>query len=727
MPKKGIFFGIFDNGDYVRTFYAIMNTLSIPNRAFILSTALLISPGLILAKPKNQAQQPTLSEAGKKLEAEYAALYTSLQKEISEKAPKISDQKQAALQSARESLKVAQQKADAAAKFVGELSTAKALIGHAKNKWIGGADQGIAKANQDLKNAKTPEQKAAAEKSLADWQENRRQGEAALKEREANLARLSKQEAEITKNHQSAQAALAKAKADERNAANALIAEINPFLASDKLDDKLLKAAIIHHGTPQRLAAYADKGVQEKALLGKLFSDTALMREILLSGGASFGEYGNAIEIYTAIQKASDKAKSGHFQRLALATSLEHARPIPQSSIPAFATGAPATINPVKRYLHYEKAFLDGELDPAFKDLKTWEYRHFVNCDAPDEILTWGRQMLRTYRPDHIYNADYGWRYVMSVRTEVPYGSQNVHLDLTTNHQYQNIMMNGGVCGRRAFYGRFILRSFGIPTWGVTQKAHAALSHWTPKGWVVNLGAGYHSSWWDKDEVSMSGNQFLQETQARAHTEHFIKVQRAIWVSRALNEQQYNDRRGIAGGFWSKLANDISAHLASTAVTLGPLGQELGEANESQDKKIGKNKVSITDQKITVNPDGSIEIPAVVTTKPTGKFSVMASIDEGFQIHALGGFGTQYEITSAKAGKYELTAKVATVQNGQVFRISANATQANETPVPYTKGLWQATEPVVIELTEGRNIINFALTPESRGVTIKSLSLTPAK
>ena len=78
-----------------------------------------------------------------------------------------------------------------------------------------------------------------------------------------------------------------------------------------------------------------------------------------------------------------------------------------------------------------------------------------------------------------------------AVRTEVPYGSQNVKNDLPSLQNYQNIIMNGGVCGRRAFFGRFILRCFGIPTWGVTQKAHAALSHWTPKGWVVNLGAGF--------------------------------------------------------------------------------------------------------------------------------------------------------------------------------------------------------------------------------------------
>ena len=62
----------------------------------------------------------------------------------------------------------------------------------------------------------------------------------------------------------------------------------------------------------------------------------------------------------------------------------------------------------MKRYLHYEKAHLDGELDPAFGDFGTWEYRMVVSCDAPDETLAWGREMLRNYRPDLIRNNEAG-------------------------------------------------------------------------------------------------------------------------------------------------------------------------------------------------------------------------------------------------------------------------------------------------------------------------------
>jgi hypothetical protein len=385
----------------------------------------------------------------------------------------------------------------------------------------------------------------------------------------------------------------------------------------------------------------------------------------------------------------------------------------------------------VKRYLHYEKAYLDGELDAAFKNFSVWEYRMVVACDAPDHILAWGREMLRNYRPDHIYNPDYGWRYSATVRTEVPYGSQNVKDDLPSLQQYQNIIKDGGVCGRRAFFGRFILRSFGIPTWGVTQHAHAALSHWTPKGWVVNLGAGYPHSWWDKDEAPLSGSDFLLETQARAHAQDYLKVLRAQWISRILGEQAYNGRKGVAGGFWSSMAHFQAQAIATStkAVGLGPLGQELGEANESKEnEKLQQAKATEADRKIVIGKDGAITIPAGAPSKSSGRFASMKSFLGGLQVHATGGFKAEYAVDAPRAGKYELSVRVATVQEGQKFLVQANdAKDAVEIAVPYTIGKWQQTPPATVSLVNGKNVLHVTLKDGSRGVTIKDFTLIPAK
>ena len=76
--------------------------------------------------------------------------------------------------------------------------------------------------------------------------------------------------------------------------------------------------------------------------------------------------------------------------------------------------------------------------------------------------------------------------------------------------------MEGGVCGRRAFFGRFILQSFGIPSVPRPQRGHAALAHWTPEGWVVNLGAGWGCAE-AKGVLGLTDADFLLETQVRKY------------------------------------------------------------------------------------------------------------------------------------------------------------------------------------------------------------------
>ena len=97
---------------------------------------------------------------------------------------------------------------------------------------------------------------------------------------------------------------LAEAKALE--SARPLIADTSKLLGSDALDGKLMKAAILRHGTPAGLAEFAQQSDEHKALLDKLFADEPLMKQVLISGGANGGEYGEAMQVYTAILKASE-------------------------------------------------------------------------------------------------------------------------------------------------------------------------------------------------------------------------------------------------------------------------------------------------------------------------------------------------------------------------------------------------------------------------------------
>ena len=420
---------------------------------------------------------------------------------------------------------------------------------------------------------------------------------------------------------------------------------LNKFLASDALDAGFAEYVVLLDATPRGLAEFAQQGKEQAALVEKLLADADLMKQMLVADGANarqegrsgYGpaQYGQAMQIYADIQKASRNATTGVLQRLALAISLEHAVPIAQAN-PAAQADAPATIDPVKRYLHFEKAFKDGELDPAFERLSTWELRMVVDGDEPDETLAWGREMLRNYRPDHIFNSNFGWRYVSIVGSDCKYGSQDVKYDRPELQNYQNILMNGGVCGRRAFFGRFILRAFGIPTTARPSRGHAALAHWTPEGWVVNLGGGWGAGWtktrYNKDV------DFLATTQARNNSEPYLKVKRAQWAGDVLSEQRTYGESDGTPAFWNGVSLRTQRAIIAEAksVTLAALGADLGEANEpTVAEKVIASPVTAEDSKSTYGEDGVISLPAAAYSKPSGNTRdvfAMKSFDGGLQI-----------------------------------------------------------------------------------------------
>lgn len=681
-------------------------------------------------KPKAVAPEP-LSGAAAALEAGYANRLEALRAQLKAAVPSFDARKLAAYMQARETEGKAVAELDAANQAFGAIGKAQGLVGHAKNKWIASAEKGIAATEAKLKVAKTDVEREALQKELADWQKNREAGLQALKERQAMLDEALAQETELIKRRDAAQAALVAAQGAVADALDAL--GIGEFLARDKLDAPLAGFVVLHEATPRGLATFAAEGKAQEALVETLLADTGLMLQMLVADGAKGGQYGRAMSIYTDIQQASARAKDGVLQRLALAIALEHAVPVKLRPATADAD-APRVADPVKRYLSIEKAFLAGELDPAFKALSVWALRMVVDGEEPDAISAWGREMLRTYRPDHITTDDYKWRYVAAVRTDIRYGSQYNKYDKPELQFFQNILMNGGVCGRRAFFGRFILRTFGIPTTARPQPGHAALVHWTPEGWVVNLGAGWGAG--TTQTRYTKDLDFLATTQARAAGDTFLQVKRAQWIGDVIGETPvYGFHDKSAPGFWYGVAlyRQRGIITESKAVTLAAAGEELGEANESNvEYAFVSPDVSEADRQISVNAGGVITIPAAATSKPTestGKILFMPSNLGGMQLHySRTGDAQDFEYTfdAPKAGAYALSARVACPSWGQILVVAPNGAGPVEIALPLTVGLWGKTDPVTITLAKGKNSLTFSRTGDNiRGLTIKDFTLTP--
>jgi hypothetical protein len=700
----------------------------------MIATAI-VTPG-IHAAPEAAAQQAPANDAVQALEARYAARLEALQAEIAKAIPALDESKKAAYATAREAEKSAKAALDAARARAGELQQAEALVGHASGHWIGGAEKAIAAAKEKLAKATTDSERQAAQEELAKHQEGLKAGQAALVERQAALEKAKGERPEVEKQLAAAEQAHEQAIARTIQAVGDM--GLDSLLTSDKLDAKLAEYVILSKATPRGLAEFAARGSSQDGLIAQLLADGGLMIQMAAADGAMGGKYGEAMEIYTAIRKASDKAGEGVLQRLAVATALEHAVPVKQTNAKA-STDAAEHVDPVKRYLHFEKAFLNGELDPAFKDLSAWDYRMVVNGEEPEEILTWGRQMLRNYRPDHVTTKDYNWRYVELVRSDVRYGSQDNQYDEEGLHFFQNILKNGGVCGRRAFIGRFILRAFGIPTTARPQRAHAALTHWTPDGWVICLGGGWGVGWLnDAGGARLNDLDFLAMTQARMTGEPYMQVLRAQWIGDAMGEARTFGFLTGDPAFWNGVALYTQRKIIrdANARTLAAVGTDIGEANETKEKvEIAQVTLSAEDRAIAVDGKGVITIPAAACSKPTGstgKILFMPSILGGMQLHynRLGEpEDFEYTFEAPKAGKYALTARVVTPSWKQRLTVKANGSTPVDLALPFTVGMWDKTEPVAITLQQGPNVLTFSREHDQglKGVTIRDFTLTPVK
>lgn len=691
-------------------------------KVLVMACLLTMMPAVVAtvsaAAPK--ASEIQLTEAGKKLEAQYTGQLKALQAEIAKALPKIDESRKAAFLEKREAVKKAAAEADAARQLLDKIGSAKALVEHAKGKWIGGAEKNIAQAEAALKKATTAAERETAKKDLAKFQADKEAGIKALKERQEALDKATIDQPKLAQASQAALAALARAQTNELMAAKAILTDLDPILANDKLDAKLVRCAVLANATPRGLAEFAQQGKEQESLVEKLLANEAMMKQMLEAGGPRDGKYGQAVMIYAAIRKASLRSNEGILHRLALGTALQHAVPVAQRNAEG-KKDAPTVVDPVKRYLHYEKAYLDGELDPAFKNMTAWECRMIVNCDAPDHVLAWGREMLRNYRPDHILNPDYGWRYSGIVRTDVAYRHSQEYKDTDSLEFFQNVIKNGGVCGRRAFFGRFILQSFGIPSVPRPQHGHAALVHWMPQGWVINLGAGWGSGWVEGGPDT----DFLLETQTRKYPMEYEKVLRAQWVGDALGEQKADRSRAGGGGWWNAVALFAKKVIVAEAkpVQLAALGTELAEANESAETKamaVAKATITDADKKIVITPDGVITIPASVCREGA---QLMNSFLGGQQLLCGGGaFG--YEVHVPRAGKYMLTARVVMVHDDLHLQLTPNnAKNPIDMVIPYTCGMWQNTAPVEVALVQGKNVLGFSKPTNS--FAIKCFTLTP--
>ncbi|KAL3903204.1 MAG: hypothetical protein SGILL_010534, partial [Bacillariaceae sp.] len=497
--------------------------------------------------------------------------------------------------------------------------------------------------------------------------------------------------------------------------------------------EALMLCAILKDATPKGLAEFCQESDYNARIIQELFdSSPEIMKKMLLNGGANGGNYGKAFSVYKHLLTTIDPDDTAYgpcHERLAMAVALEHAKPIEVFDTPD------VFVNPFERFEHYVKAHKAGELDPAFSYFSTWEYRHVVNCNATEGQLQWARDHLKRYRPDQITMPDVAWRYAVSVRTDVGYRQPHWTSSPKT---YQQMVSGGGKCGPRAWYGRFMCKAFGIPTWGVRQPGHAAMTRWTPteSGWVTLLGAGWDVSFWE----GRRGPMFRAEAHARAvlrgrEDEIFEKMTLLACMAKVHNEKIAKCEQSVFDGnfVWSSLLNAQRMHLAQNATkqdfVRGPPNGDVVDRFPSQIQNyMAREDDPRQDKNIEIGPDGSITIPACATSS-SNNCKRMLSFEGGAQLYMEKDKSSMQYRMPANIGEpqdYEIVLQLCNVHLAQEkcpLVISVNKSNPVEAKIPYTKGEWGYSYPVIVRLGK-KDVIDVRRKGEKLfGLTIKSILL----
>ena len=507
----------------------------------------------------------------------------------------------------------------------------------------------------------------------------------------------------------------------------------------------ILQCMILKKVTPESLGKKASKGNMQLRRVQDAIKKPILMKLFLEGGEPKNEKYGKAYQLYLSILKASTHVAEGVatnniFHRLAIAVALEHAEPI-------FIFDTKNAIDPLARYLHYEQAYLNGELDPYFTTLSIWDLRMVVDNDASDEEIQFCREMMRNYRPDHVLDLNYHWKYCRIVKTEVRYKTPDWK---TLPKTYKQLISGGGKCGPRAWFGRYACKSFGVPTWGIRQPGHAAMSHWMPSSsWVICLGGpNWMKSYWDK----RNGRFFDWEARARACS---VSFQDVIWFncfSRLLEEKNVLESQVnfvFHKNTWAQLK-----WMKNREIALREYDEIISEAmtKEKHDEfvlltsieRVSAMEVNLHKGKISLPSDeGNITIPASACFDPqreTNKVLFMKSFlpKGGDQIHLRENGSVKYRIEgpnlrdkSEKYLKYNLSLRIVSV-HADVEKIpliieveNESSSDTHKIKIPYTEGKWVNTDFVALELMNGKiNTLKiFREDASSLGISIKDFTL----
>lgn len=332
--------------------------------------------------------------------------------------------------------------------------------------------------------------------------------------------------------------------------------------------------------------------------------------------------------------------------------------------------------------------------------------------------------MLMNYAPYVSVVTDLAMQYSYILETDVLIRNPTWTGDPRT---YQMVLSGGGKDMVNAWFGRFICKAFGIPTWGCEQGGKQGFTKWTHGGWVTCMGMVWDECEWDE----VTGTDFKGETDARSavseedYYKKFILLECLAEVMDSRRGEIQDEEKTILHPLrlWRSLS------IVQKALMLEPSAPENfrreGESpvKTNMEKYMEMYELDLPDNEVKTKKD-KVVVPMGATHTLFGNVMQIACFKGGKQINFAGPGQFEFDLPeSMEQRTYKLTAEVNTVHKKQITTtVTTDGGEPVSITIPYTLGTWQKTTPVEIELAGGHTVI-FKREKGNLGLAIRKIYL----
>lgn len=295
------------------------------------------------------------------------------------------------------------------------------------------------------------------------------------------------------------------------------------------------------------------------------------------------------------------------------------------------------------------------------------------------------------------------------------------------------VLSGGGNESVNSWFGRFMLKSFGLPSWGSKFRRKEGYTRWTSEGWITLNGADWDNCSWR----GKTGKDFKTEVEARnkAPPEEYFK---RLVTLQCLADIVDCDPNGIPEEekdvlhperMWRSMAI-VSMELLfrtepETVRTFKREYKGTGTALVETDceKYLDKYQRNAVEAEIKYSKKkDQLVIPASRHGFISGTTVVVESFEGGKQVNIVADGDIEYEVPDDVPSKtYNFSFDVCTVSSKQVPLMvkTGDDMEPIAVKIPYTGGEWLKTDGVPINIEAGA-ILRFSRPKGSLGVAMKN-------